>query len=134
MRQTIEPAEIMNKLSEKVVDRLKKMPSGIAPPDLDLDGYAWEEIAYQMQQGESIFWDSYLDVVDDECSKAYDELNHDEWKILFDYYLDLHVYDGMDEGELENAKGEVYTEILQELRNTVLGMADDYDLELDEDE
>lgn len=128
------PDKIMERLAEKVAERLKKIPSGIAPPDLDLDGCAWEEIAYQLQHGESVFWDLYLEVVDDECSKAYDELDTDEWKILFNYYLDFHVYDDMDEHEMEVAKEETYPEILQELKNTVLAIADNYNLELDEDE
>jgi hypothetical protein len=66
---------VMKDVVSHIVARLKKIPSSNAPEDLGLDGSAFEEIAYQLQYGESVFWDLYEDITYTECEKAYYNLD-----------------------------------------------------------
>jgi hypothetical protein len=116
----------------QIVARLKKIPSSNAPEDLGLDGSAFEEIAYQLQYGESIFWDLYEDITYEECEKAYYNLDDKQKDILLDDYV---YYDeGDDQDEIEGKKENACDQVVKEIECTVFSYADDYELEVNGEE
>jgi hypothetical protein len=123
---------VMKDVVSHIVARLKKIPSSNAPEDLGLDGSAFEEIAYQLQYGESVFWDLYEDITYTECEKAYQNLTEKQRDILLDDYVS---YDeGDDQDEIESKKGDAVNQVVKEIECAVFGYADDYELEMEGEE
>ena len=123
---------LMKEVASQIIARLKKIPSSNAPEDLGLDGSAFEEIAYQLQYGESALWDLYEDITYTECEKAYYNLDEKKKDILLDDYVS---YDeGDDKDEIEGKKDDAADQVVKEIECAVFGYADDYELEVEGEE
>lgn len=113
--------QIIHDIAIKVIENLKEVPSGLAPEDLNLGGFAWLEIVYQVQYGESSFWDMYMDVLEVCCNNVYSSAVDIDKGLLEQYYS--YIDDTMDENEIEDARQEAIEEIINEIKEEILHLA-----------
>jgi hypothetical protein len=66
----------------QIEDLLQGMDKGSSPDDLHLDS-AWEEFAYQFQEGESVDWEIYVDLVRGLCRNLLEDLPEPELRLLW---------------------------------------------------
>jgi hypothetical protein len=66
----------------QIEDLLQGMDKGSSPDDLHLDS-AWEEFAYQFQEGESVDWEIYVDLVRGLCHNLLEDLPEPELRLLW---------------------------------------------------
>ena len=122
--------EIITNLVLQIVARLKLIPSDNAPDDLNLDGSVFEEVAYQIQNGESVFWDLYEDIIISECENAYNALDEKQQDVLVDDYV---YYDeDSSKEEIQIEKDNAMMDVIKEIKEAVLSFAADYELVADE--
>lgn len=66
----------------QIEDLLQGMDKGSSPDDLHLDS-AWEEFAYQFQEGESVDWEIYVDLLRGLCHNLLEDLPEPELRLLW---------------------------------------------------
>lgn len=112
----------IQKMVEEIVKDLKQIPSGMAPEDYMLDGYAWEEYVLQMGEGESIYWEIYSSMLYNMCHDVLDKFDSYEKELML--LKKAIIYDDMDISGCDSALDEARNEIIQDIYGKVLNEAE----------
>lgn len=106
---------LLNEIVRNTIDNLKEQDTVFSPDDIDLSNL-WEEICYQEQGGESIYWDLYMDNLKlwinigiDDCAEKYNSYVIDVIEVIYGDYNE----EDTDYGEIEDdVKDDIYRKIL----------------------
>lgn len=106
---------LFNEIVKNTIDNLKDQETTFSPDDIDLSNL-WEEICYQEQGGESIYWDLYMDnlklwvnIAIDDCAEKYNSSVSDVIEVIYGNYDE----EDTDCGEIEDdVKDDIYRKIL----------------------
>jgi len=120
LSKRLEGEILFNEIVSETIDKLKDQDPTLSSEDLELNNI-WEEICYQQQVEESLFWDMYMenlelmiDATIDDCAEKYKSSVIDVIEAIYGEY-----------DEEETDYGEIETEVKEDVRSRILTLAAD---------
>jgi hypothetical protein len=115
-----------DRLANNVIQHLREIPNSAKQSGADSGLFdIWEEICEQVQTEYSIFWDNYLDLVENACWQCCDKLDVALLKML---WLNTEAFIDWDEDEMPFDENDFMEGVSNHLTSRVLELAGEYEL------